>query len=124
MNASVKSVVDGALTRLSARISLLEQNCNELCEKNHQLLSESNGFKKEIQSLKDSTDHLEQYSRRNSLRITGISNTKATTSTDDIVLKTQYFSYIVSAGASMRSWRSLNQYSAQYSFHATGCFPT
>jgi hypothetical protein len=78
LNKTVQSIVDGVLHGLQQRISTLEAENSSLQERNFEL-------EKKVTDLEDAIDKANQYSRRNSLRVSGIKESTGE-SFDNIVL--------------------------------------
>ena len=86
MKESVGAIVDGVLEGLHVRIASLETINKELLEENNALKKDNAVLKGKVHEIEKECDGLEQYSRRNSLRITGIPESEENTKTDKIVL--------------------------------------
>jgi len=67
--------------------SIVEDRLTTLEDDNKRLKHENNQLKKRVEDLEERSDSIEQYTRRNSVRILGISETQGAEDTDDIVLK-------------------------------------
>ena len=80
----VQGIVTGVLKGLNDRIDGLETNIIALQTKNQKLEKENNSLKSRVASLEKIADQSEQYSRRNSLRISGLRENTGE-NTDDIV---------------------------------------
>lgn len=101
MTSEIKLIIDSSIcetkkeydakirkleTNYDAKIQKLESENSNLREEVEDLRSELCGFKQDIVNMKWRDDENEQYSRRNSLRISGVSETD-TRPADDIVLE-------------------------------------
>lgn len=101
MTSEIKLIVDSSIretrqeyddkirkleTNYDTKIQKLESENSNLREEVEDLRSELCGFKQDIVNMKWRDDENEQYSRRNSLRISGVSETD-TRPADDIVLE-------------------------------------
>ena len=92
--ANIKTIIDTAINEAVTKINeTLMKEINAVKEENTKLKSENAELSKSVVDLTQRVDELElvaedseQYSRRNSIRITGISENKDE-NTDDIVLK-------------------------------------
>ena len=82
---TVTDAVKEATKGLNTEIRLLKQANSELAEANDKLASENADLGKRLTEAEMGNDSLEQYSRRNSLRISGFEETP-NENTDDIVL--------------------------------------
>ena len=80
----VQGIVTGVLKGLNDRIDGLETNITALQPKNQKLEKENNSLKSRVASLEKIANQSEQYSRRNSLRISGLRENTGE-NTDDIV---------------------------------------
>lgn len=89
MVPEMKSMIDAGIRELrneyDSKIVDMRKSIDELKDENNELRSDLNMMKNEVFKLKSRDDELEQYSRRNSLRISGISESDQRP-TDDIVL--------------------------------------
>ena len=81
----VQGIVKGVLKGLNDRIDGLESNINTLQTKNEELEKENSSLITRIAALEKIADQSEQYSRRNSLRISGLKEHTGE-NTDDIVV--------------------------------------
>ena len=81
----VQGIVKGVLKGLNDRIDGLESNINTLQTKNEELEKENSSLITRIAALEKIADQSEQYSRRNSLRISGFKEYTGE-NTDDIVV--------------------------------------
>ena len=85
METLVQGIVTGVLKGLNDRIDGLETNIINLQSKNEELEKENTSLLSRVAALEKTADQSEQYSRRNSLRISGFEETTGE-STDDIVV--------------------------------------
>ena len=85
MSESVGAIVDGVLQGLHAKIASLE-TINRVVGGKQCFKNDNAILKGKVYEMEKECDGLEQYSRRNSLRITGIPESEEKTNTDKIVL--------------------------------------
>ena len=80
LETNAKTIIDGVISGLEARIVHLEKQ-------NADLKGENEALKKKIELLEMRCDDNEQYSRRNSVRITGLPDSGVGEDTDDIIIE-------------------------------------
>ena len=85
MGLMIKGIVDGVLKGLNERIDSLNTKINSLKSENNSLKEENEKLRTRVYNLKSATEAAEQYSRRNSLRVTGVRETEHE-NTDTIIL--------------------------------------
>ena len=81
----IKGNVSALESKLSTVLASIDDRLDELKNENVTLKSENEQLKKVNSQLQTSVDSLEQYSRRNSIRITGIAES-AKLNTDEVVI--------------------------------------
>ena len=86
MASTVQSIVDGVLEGLNERIASLESKNESLVKENDSLRTENMLLREKVEELEFTTDNLEQYSRRNNLRLSGIPETPTNSNTDKVIL--------------------------------------
>lgn len=86
----MKSMIDSSIGEIrkeyDKKLSEQDQKVNELCDENDELRCVISSLKSEVEKLKARRDDLEQYSRRNSIRISGVKESDVRPAQDIVLI--------------------------------------